>query len=104
MGMGRPQGEIRQLLAAAIDTRGPSTARALADACCIGRHAASVTLNNMARSGEIVATHQVRLPHSRRPVNVYAASLPNTTLPAAPAAATLLAVWSTPIEAVSNAS
>lgn len=67
--VGRPRGEVRTLLAAAVAAQ-PGTCRELSARTLVGVATARETLNNMVRAGEL-AKNFARVPGVCRPVPVY---------------------------------
>lgn len=72
----RPRGEIRSALSmAALELhveRGGGTWRDMAARACVGFDAARRTVENMARSGELIPASTRRVEGIRRPMVVYA--------------------------------
>lgn len=65
---GRPQGEIRQALSAAIGELGAGTWRELAAHAQVGFSAAKQTVRDMVRAGELAPDGEVRVAGSNRPM------------------------------------
>lgn len=65
---GRPIGEVRLALAAAVSERGGGTWRELATHACVGFDVAKRTLFDMARAGEVGSSGTVAVPGTCRPM------------------------------------
>lgn len=75
----RPPGEIRAALVRVVQGGGHYTWRDLAAQAGVGLDAARMAVENMVRAGDLVPVGTRALPHSRRPLAVYA----HRTAPAA---------------------
>ena len=89
---GRPRGEVRAALAAALAAVAPATSHELMRHACTGRRATTVTLSNMVIAGEVAKIDYTRSPGVRRPVPVYALAAPQPA-PGADLAALLRGAW-----------
>lgn len=78
----RPRGEVRALLAGALQEARSGSTALLAERTQVGRELARRTLDNMRRADEVVVLRTERVPGACRPVPVYALARP-----VAPAAA-----------------
>lgn len=65
---GRPVGEVRLALAAAVGELGGGTWRELAAHACVGYEVAKRTVFDMARAGEVAAAGTVQVAGSARPM------------------------------------
>ena len=78
--IGRPRGEIRQVLASAAHAlareQGGATWRELAQRSGVGYQAARQTACNMVRAGELIVRERRMVPGSRRPMLILAPADP----------------------------
>lgn len=76
----RPRGEIRMALAEAAELLarevGAATWRDMAQRAQVGYRAAERTVGNMARAGELQRVGRAEVPHSRKPMVLYAPVAP----------------------------
>jgi hypothetical protein len=87
---GRPHGEERRALAAAL-LSGPGTTREIAARACVGVDVARETLNNMVRASSVIKLTTTRVPGCKRPVPVY--SVPLSQEQPSDALAAAVGVW-----------
>ena len=75
-GIGRPRGEVRQALGNAArelaTLGGGAHWRDIAAHAQVGFKLAKTTVRDMARAGELAPVGQVRTPHARRPMVLFA--------------------------------
>ena len=68
---GRPHGEVRQAIVAAIQQQGPMALRELASASQVGYRDAKRTLTRCVQAGQLVVVGKEKREHSKNWVSVY---------------------------------